>query len=324
MDDSLYAGSARYYAAGRLPYPAGIAEVLRAGLGLDGRGRLLDVGCGPGTLTRTLAPLFEGAVGVDADAGMVAEARRSTKDGAGSACGGTDAHGGEVGHGADCVHGGDLAHGGDGGHDADRAHVGDFAHGGDGGDGGHGVEWRHLRAEELPAGLGRFRVATFAQSFHWMDRPLVARRVRGMLSPGGAWVHVDGVTHLGAAGGGPLPHPEPPHDGIAALVRRYLGPVRRAGEALLPRGTPGGEADIMRAAGYTGPERLPVGGGAVHERSVDQVVALVFSLSWSAPHLFGARLADFERDLRALLGEASPSGRFAQRARDAVLVVWRP
>lgn len=267
MNDALYAGSARYYATGRLPYPAELPDVLRTGLGLDGRGRLLDVGCGPGTLTRRLAPLFESAVGVDADPEMIAEARRSTVD---------------------------------------------------------GLEWRRLRAEELPAGLGTFRVATFAQSFHWMDRPLVARRVRGMLEPGGAWVHVDGITHRGEAGADPLPHPEPPRDAIDALVRRYLGPVRRAGAALLPQGTPSGEAEIMRAAGYTGPERLPAGGGTVYERSADQVVASVFSLSWSAPHLFGERVADFERDLRAVLRSASPSGWFAERSRETVLVVWRP
>jgi SAM-dependent methyltransferase len=267
VNEALYTGAARYYAAGRLPYPAELPEVLRAGLGLDGRGRLLDVGCGPGTLTRELAPLFAGAVGVDADPDMIAEARRSPVD---------------------------------------------------------GLEWRHLRAEELPAGLGTFRVATFAQSFHWMDRPLVARRVRGMLEPGGAWVHVDGITHRGDDGTDPLPHPEPPHEAIDALVRRYLGPVRRAGTALLPQGTPAGEAEIMRAAGYTGPERLPAGGGTVYERSADQVVAQAFSLSWSAPHLFGARVGEFERDLRDLLRDASPSGRFAQRSRETVLLVWRP
>jgi SAM-dependent methyltransferase len=244
-----------------------LAGVLRAGLGLDGRGRLLDVGCGPGSVTLLLAPLFESAVGIDADRDMIAEARRSNVD---------------------------------------------------------GVEWRHLRAEELPAGLGTFRVATFAQSFHWMDRPLVARRVREMLEPGGAWVHVDAQTHCSAPGDGPLPHPEPPRAAIDALVKHYLGPVRRAGTVLLPQGTPSGEAEIMRAAGYTGPERLPVSGGVVHERSADEVVASVFSLSWSAPHLFGERLGEFERDLRALLRSASRSGRFAERSHEISLLVWRP
>ena len=79
----------------------------------------------------------------------------------------------------------------------------------------------------------------------------------------------------------------------------------------------------MRAAGFSGPRRLEVGGGRVHARSEDDVVASVYSLSSAAPHLFGERLADFEAELRALLRRASPQGRFAERAREVELVVWR-
>lgn len=49
------------------------------------------------------------------------------------------------------------------------------------------------------------------------------------------------------------------------------------------------------------------------ERSVDDVVAWAFSLSSSAPHLFGARREDFEADLRGLLRSESPAGRFSER-----------
>ena len=73
-DATLFAGSAQHYSTGRMAYPAGLAEALRDELGLDGRGRLLDVGCGPGSLTLLLAPLFEEAIGVDADGDMVAYA----------------------------------------------------------------------------------------------------------------------------------------------------------------------------------------------------------------------------------------------------------
>jgi hypothetical protein len=57
-DESLYGGSASYYAQGRLPYPAAMAQALRVELALDGRGRLLDVGCGPGSAALVFAPLF--------------------------------------------------------------------------------------------------------------------------------------------------------------------------------------------------------------------------------------------------------------------------
>ena len=75
-DPSLYAGSAAYYATGRVPYPVELADLLAAELALDGRGELLDVGCGPGSLTLLLAPRFERATGLDPDAGMLAEGRR--------------------------------------------------------------------------------------------------------------------------------------------------------------------------------------------------------------------------------------------------------
>jgi SAM-dependent methyltransferase len=261
-DVTLYQGSATYYPEGRMPYSAELARTIRE---QTGGGRLLDVGCGPGSLTLLLAPLFTEVVGVDPDPGMLAEAaRRSTVD---------------------------------------------------------NVTWRLTRAEELPADLGVFDVVTFAQSFHWMDRPLVAERVRDLLKPDGYWVHIGATTHQGVPGDDRLPLPRPPWDAIKALVAEYLGSTRRAGQGVLSSGeTPGGEEDIMRAAGYKGPTRIDVGGGEVVERSTDEIVASVFSLSGSAPHLFGDRISDFEADLRALLGP----GPFAERCREIALVIWRP
>ena len=121
-DETLFAGAAAFYDRGRLPNAPGLADALQKALGLDGRGRLLDVGCGPGTVTLPLADLFQEAVGLDADAGMIREAQRL-------AC--------------------------------ERGVM--------------NARWVHGRAEDLPAGLGTFGVVTFAASFHWMDRPLVAR-----------------------------------------------------------------------------------------------------------------------------------------------------
>ncbi|MCO1596839.1 class I SAM-dependent methyltransferase [Micromonospora sp. RHAY321] len=271
-DETLYAGSASHYSVGRMPYPPGLAEAVAEALGLDGTGRLLDVGCGPGSVTLLLAPLFEAAVGVDADQGMIDEAQRRA---------------GEVGV--------------------------------------TNVGWRHLRAEALPAGLGTFRVATFAQSFHWMDRLLVARLVRDMLAPGGAWVHVSANTHQGVIGDDPLPYPRPPWQQIDDLVAGYLGPVRRAGQGWLPAGTPGGQEEIMRQAGFSGPFRITVEQGmVVVERGVDEIASAVFSLSSSAPHLFADRLPAFEADLRRLLSEAARDGRFAERRRGIDVAIWHP
>ncbi|MEV5967949.1 class I SAM-dependent methyltransferase [Kribbella sp. NPDC051952] len=269
-DPTLYAGSAEHYAVGRMAYPVALAEAVRDELGLDGTGRLLDVGCGPGALTLLFAPYVEEVVGVDADGDMLKTAARR----------------------------------------AEQAGI-------------DNTSWRQLRAEELPADLGTFRVVMFAQSFHWMDRSLVADRVRGMLTPDGAWVHIGATTHRGLDGTNDLPHPRPPWNAIDELVARYLGPVRRAGQGVAPSGTRPGEEDVMRAAGYSGPTRIVVGGNEIEERTVDDIVASVFSLSSSTPHLFGAELSAFETDLRALLTEAADDNRFSEQRREIEAVIWR-
>ena len=268
-DETLYAGSAPHYVAGRMPYPAALERALVDSLGLDGTGRLLDVGCGPGSLTLLLAPHDGEAVGVDADGAMLAQAARRASE-----------------------------------------------------QGVRNVSWHRQRAENLPIALGTFRVVTFAQSFHWMDQPRVAERVRSLLGPRGTWVHVKATTHQGVPGQDPLPAPRPPWEEIRRLVQAYLGTTPRAGHSLLHRPR-SGEEDVMRAAGYRGPQRLHVEQGQVVRRALDDVVSAVFSLSSSAPHLFGDRLAAFERELRALLLETSPGG-FAERAEDIDVVIWLP
>lgn len=267
----MYAGSAPYYAQGRFPYPSAVADALGEHLGLDGYGRLLDVGCGPGSLTLVLARLFAQAVGIDPDVDMLEHAHAASE----------------------------------------RVAVGN-------------VHWVRMRAEDLPGDLGRFHVVTFAQSFHWVDRPLVAGRVRRMLEPGGACVLVQATTHLGLPGRDSLEHPRPPREEIAELVTRYLGPVRRAGHRSLPDGPPSGEDEIMRAVGFVGPTRLEAGGGSVIDRSEDDVVASVFSLSSAAPHLLGDRRGDFENDLRDVLRTVSANCEFSERTRDVALDVWWP
>ncbi len=269
-DPTLYSGSAGYYRRGRLPYPKSLAQSLAAALDLNGSGRLLDVGCGPGSLTLLLAGMFEQAIGVDADADMIGEA--------------------EVW--------------------AGRAGV-------------RNTRWRHLRAEDLPAGLGSFRLVTFAQSMHWLDRPRVAATVRRMLDAGGACAHVHATTAHGVDGAQALAHPRPPHAAIAELVRAHLGPVRRAGQGRLAHGTASGEAEIYRAAGFTGPRRIEIP-GRVLTRVADDVVAAVFSRSSSAPHLFGEDRGAFETRLRKLLRDASPEGTFSEQTRDIAVDLWQP
>jgi RNA polymerase sigma factor (sigma-70 family) len=75
-DPTIYQGAAAHYRSGRPAYSPQLEAVLTEELGLDGTGRLLDAGCGPGILTVRCAHLFEEAVGLDPDAAMLEEGRR--------------------------------------------------------------------------------------------------------------------------------------------------------------------------------------------------------------------------------------------------------
>ena len=273
-DESLFAGAAEYYEQGRLPYAPGLADVIARSLAMDGRGRLLDVGCGPGTVALRLARLFEAVVGLDPDPGMLGHASRA----------------------------------------AARLGISN-------------ASWVCQRAEALPAGLGSFRAVTFAASFHWMDRPRVASAVATMLDPGGAVVQVDAPGYrpeelAAEARQGSLPFPPPPDDAIDQLRRDYLGADRRAGQGV--RNTsPDGEDQVFQQAGFLPAETVTVPDRRAVERTSDDVVALVFSTSSTAPHLFGDRREEYEKDLRQILAHASAAGLFSVRLPDNILRIWR-
>ena len=72
-DPTIYHGAAAHYRYGRPPYSPGLEAVMAEEAGVDRRGRLLDVGCGPGILAIRLARLFDAVVALDPDADMLTE-----------------------------------------------------------------------------------------------------------------------------------------------------------------------------------------------------------------------------------------------------------
>ena len=88
--------------------------------------------------------------------------------------------------------------------------------------------------------------------------------------------------------------------------------------------SPDGEDAVFQAAGFAPEELVIVPDDRVLERSVDDVVAWVLSTSSTAPHLFGDHLDDFVLDLRGLLLEVSPEGRFSVALSDNRLRIRRP
>src|SRR3954453_23264385 len=246
-DSTIYEGTAVHYRPGRPAYSPQLEAVLAQELGLNGTGRLLDGGCGPGILTVRFAHVFEEEVGLDPDRAMLAEGRRLAED-----------------------------------------------------QGITNIRWVQARAEDLPAAApGPYRLITFGQSFHWTDEARVAEVVYDMLEPGGALaliVHtVEGRPVPPSPGPPPIPHAE-----IEALVEKYLGSARRAGQGVAPVRTHRFE-DILVRTRFGAPRSVFAPGIPGLLRDKESVLSWYFSMSFSAPHLFDDLVDDFAAEVRELL-----------------------
>ena len=69
-------GLARFYAGFRPGYPAPVFDLLIAEASLTSSSRMLDLGCGPGSVAIALAGRVQSVTGVDMDEEMLAEAAR--------------------------------------------------------------------------------------------------------------------------------------------------------------------------------------------------------------------------------------------------------
>jgi SAM-dependent methyltransferase len=244
-------------------------QCLTEELDLDGSGRLLDGGCGPGILTVRLAHLFEEAVGLDPDAAMLAEGRRV----------------------------------------ADERGIAN-------------IRWVHAVAEDLPeAAPGPYRLITFGQSFHWTDEARVAEALYDMLEPGGALALIVHMVEDRPAP--PSPGPPPiPHAEIKALVEKYLGSTRRAGQGVSPVRNHRFE-DVLGRTRFGVPRSIFIPGIPDLLRDSESVLSGYFSMSSSAPHLFGDRAEDFAGEVRELLASRSPEGVFWDWPGDTEVVLAR-
>lgn len=268
-DPTLFEGAAAHYRYGRPPYSPQLEDALGEELGLDGSGRLLDGGCGPGILTVRLAHLFEEAVGLDPDAAMLAEGRRV----------------------------------------ADERGIAN-------------IRWVQAVAEDLPEPApGPYRLVTFGSSLHWTDELRVMETVYDMLEPDGALamiVHtVEGRPEPPSPGPPRIPHAE-----IEALVEKYLGPTRRAGQGFSPVRTHRFE-DVLVRTRFGAPRQIFVPGIPDLLRDSESVLSGYFSMSSSAPHLFGDRAEDFAREVRELLASRSPEGVFWDWPGDTEVILAR-
>ena len=75
FEPDRFRSAAAHYEPGRVPYAPTLIRRVAEVAHLGARHRVLDLGCGPGPLTRCFAPLAREVVGIDPSAEMLSAAR---------------------------------------------------------------------------------------------------------------------------------------------------------------------------------------------------------------------------------------------------------
>ncbi|WP_329453604.1 class I SAM-dependent methyltransferase (plasmid) [Streptomyces sp. NBC_01724] len=161
--------------------------------------------------------------------------------------------------------------------------------------------------------LPPIHVVTIGKAFHWMNRAQTLAELDRIMTPDGTLLIVwDGYSDQ---------RPRDPWEAIAANVRaQYLGPTRRADTTTYQHPEEGHEQVLTRSP-FTDVEirrwdrTIP--------RTLDDLIGLTFSFSFSTPALFGDRVNDYEADLRAALVAHQPDGQFTETIRTEAIIATR-
>jgi hypothetical protein len=114
--------------------------------------------------------------------------------------------------------------------------------------------------------------------------------------------------------------PPIPHEEIKALVAKYLGSAGRAGQGAAPVRTHCFE-DVLVHTRFGVPSEVYAPGIPDLLRDAESVLSGYFSVSSSAPHLFGDRVEDFAGEVRELLAARSPTGVFWDWPGDTAVIL---
>jgi ubiquinone/menaquinone biosynthesis C-methylase UbiE len=250
---SPFEGAATYYDRYRAPYAPETIEYLVSAFGLDDTARVLDLGCGPGTIAIPISRFVAGVLAVDPDAAMVVEGRMLAQE-----------------------------------------------------RGRSNIQWRCSRAEDLPPTVGKFRIVTMGQSFHWMERDQVLHRLSEVVEASGG---------LALVNPGKRRPQESWEDAANKVVAKYLGPPSRHPQ-MHPE--PEHEPSLLRSACFSAFIAREFAGEIT--RDLGSILGCLYSSSRATRPLFGDRAPYFEAELFEALMRFNPSGLFRERLETEVLL----
>lgn len=133
------------------------------------------------------------------------------------------------------------------------------------------------------------------KSFHWFDQDLILKRAHEVLVDGGVFAIVSGVSLWNGE--------EPWQLAAKEVIQKYLGRKRKYGKTKLK--------NHLKSKKYSYSDLLEESDfGKANFNSfsyelkweIEQLLGYLYSTSFSAKHLYGDRLGEFEREMRIELG----------------------
>ncbi|MEU6331983.1 class I SAM-dependent methyltransferase [Streptomyces sp. NPDC047049] len=176
------------------------------------------------------------------------------------------------------------------------------------------IRWIQGDAAGLPAlGLPPLDLVVMAKSFHWMNRDQVLADLDALTT------EKAGVVIVSAGPPGTTALPE-----WAEVIEKvriaHLGNTRRAGRGVYPQPTEPYRNTLARspfnAVVSTAWDETVV-------RTLDELIGLQYSNSYTSPAMLGERRKAFEEDLRQALLTHEPAGRYEETIRTEALVATR-
>jgi SAM-dependent methyltransferase len=174
------------------------------------------------------------------------------------------------------------------------------------------VSWLVSRAEDVRIVPGSVEHVAAGNSFHWMDREDLARRIHRALPPGGVFFVVVGSAD-------PWSGTEPWQQAVVGVITARLGERRRAGRGFFPV-DPRLHQDYLVPAGF---DLELTDYATTLTWDYERVLGYLYSTSYASPAILGAQREGFEADLSAALDAVEPSGRFVEQL-EVGLILARP